>query len=547
MFTWLQTHIQRHHKIIFGVILVVIIISFVFTIGNFGGFGNPTNQNNGPREFYGFNLNSNRDRTALEQWTLITLALNRQRTSDEAIQYGAMQRAVMLYLANELQIPEPTQQQFQEYVRECMAFKDFRTGEFSQDMYTRFIDGFKNNPNMNEDTLVIALSQNFRMEQVGNAIGGPGYVMPYLAVEEIKRRDSVWSVDLATLERSTFKPEINITDEALDTYYQQNKFRYETKPQFLTEFVSFSGADFLDQVGEPTEADILKFYNSQRAQWPKNEEGATKPLDEIKDEVIAKWKAKQAQQIAIDEANKLAVALYDATYEGKVKQGDESLATFISDLGLTLAPLPAFSSDNLPGNTPIPPAALQQALSLDEKRFYSDGLVTADGGAIIFLKEKSGTTIPPLAEVRAQVVADYSKEEEQRQFNQKGQSLQKELQAAVKEDKNFAETADSLGLVVESYADFTMAAPPEGLDNFELSTINDMSQGEVSNMVGFGDIGTVIYVKKLEVPEVTAESPDVVAEMSQLTGRIAQATESSILNELIAIGSQKLEATEEAL
>ncbi|WP_309398198.1 peptidylprolyl isomerase [Cerasicoccus maritimus] len=546
MFTWLQTHIQKHHKIIFGIILVVVIISFVFTIGNFGGFGNPTNPNAGPRDFYGFNLNSNRDVRSLEQWTTISLALDRQRITDDAVQYGVLQRAVMLDLAAKLQIPGPTQEQFTQYVTERPAFQDWQTGKFSQKMYGAFVESFQNNPNFTKETLETALTQNFRIDQVASAIGGPGYVMPYLAVEEIKRRDTVWSLDMAELDRDTFEPTFDITDETLQEFYLQNKFRYETKPEIVAEYVSFPSADFVSQVAEPTEAELTAVYNSNRAQWPKNDEGAIKPLADIKEAVIAKYKEEKAQELALNEANKLAVALYDAAYDGSIKQNDPSLAAFLSEQKLSLQKLPPFSSDNLNVSPIVPASGLSQILNLQEGRFFTDGGVkTSDGAAVLLLVEKGATRIPELAEVRDRVIADYKVYEKGRQFNQKAEEAQASLQAAVDAGKSFVDEAKALGFTVQSFDDFTMMSPPKGVDNFVLSTLGDMEQGEVSNLVGFGDIGTILYVKKADAPDVDASSEQVVKEMEQIQSQIAMATEASIVNELIEIGNKQLETEEQ--
>ncbi|WP_309381945.1 SurA N-terminal domain-containing protein [Cerasicoccus frondis] len=547
MFTWLQTHIQKHHKIIFGIILVVVIISFVFTIGNFGGFGNPTNPNAGPREFYGFNLNSARDVRALEQWTTISLALDRQRISDEAVQYGAMQRAVLLSIVADLQIPEPTQEQFQKYVSERPAFQDWQTGQFSQKMYAGFIDSFKNNPNMSEETLITTLSQDFRIDQVSSALGGPGYVMPYLALEEIKRRDTVWSIDLAELDRDTFEPTIEITDEALEEFYQQAKFRYETKPQIVAEYVSFPAANYIDQVAEPTEAELTTVYNKNRAAMPKTDEGATKPLAEVKDHVTELYKQEKAQELALNDANKFAVALYDAAYEGTVKQNDPSLAAFVSEQGYELKKLPPFSEGNLNVGGVVPASGLGQLLNVHEDRFFTDGGVkTADGAAVLILVEKGATSIPPLADVRDRVVADYKTYEKGRQFNAKAEEAQAELQTAVDDGKDFTEAAEALGFTVKSFDDFTLMSPPKdkAIDNFVLSTVSEMTEGEVSNLVGFSDVGTIVYVKKADVPQISADSEQVVSEMGKIQSQIAMATEASIVNELIEIGNKKLEAEE---
>ncbi len=540
MFTWLQTHIQKHHKIIFGIILVVVIISFVFTIGNFGGFGNQNTPGGTPANFYGFNLNSQRDKSYLEQGTMISMQLNRQRLDPDMFQRNMLARAVKLYLANELEIPEPTQEQFANYVHTRPAFMDYRTGEFSKDQYTAFLDAMKNNSRFSEESVVDIIGQDYRISLVDKALGGPGYVLPYEAVEVIKRKDTVWSIDVAELMREDFKPEIEVTDAALEEYYEKNKARYETAPMISAEYVLFNVDDFIEATGEPTQAQISKTYATNRAKWPKNAEGVTMPLADIEDEVAAVWKREQAKELAINAANELNVALYEAVYDGLVKQGDDSLKAFVNEQGQELQPLPPFSATNLPTDAPLPAIALQQALNLDAKRFYTDGITTDEGGVIIFVQDKSATTIPPLSEVRDQVVTDYRIDEEQRQFNLTCQKNEEKLQAAVNAGKVFTEEAKVLGMTVQTFDDFKPNQAPEGVDAFILQTIEGMNQGEVANLASFGDVGAIVYVKKRDIPEITAESEEVKTLMSQLDYQATRATRSSIVNELIAIGDEKL-------
>lgn len=115
------------------------------------------------------------------------------------------------------------------------------------------------------------------------------------------------------------------------------------------------------------------------------------------------------------------------------------------------------------------------------------------------------------------------------------------------EDAPFVKTAEGFGLTVKSFPDFTFANPPQGLDNYILYTIMDMSQGEVSNLVGFGDVGTMIYIAKKDIPAISATAPEVQEEMKTLGQFTARATESAIVSELILVGQEKANPEPQAL
>src|ERR1022692_4025296 len=57
MISWIQRYFQRHFRIIFGVLLAVTIISFIFTIGSTPGIGR-ADRREMTRDYFGHNLAS---------------------------------------------------------------------------------------------------------------------------------------------------------------------------------------------------------------------------------------------------------------------------------------------------------------------------------------------------------------------------------------------------------------------------------------------------------------------------------------------------------
>ncbi|WOO42082.1 peptidyl-prolyl cis-trans isomerase [Rubellicoccus peritrichatus] len=539
MFTWLQTVMQRHYKWLFSILLAVIIVAFVFTIGNTGGFGsgNPADVR---REFYGINLNSPKDMNNLGQWTSISANLMQRRISPRNQEGAMLQRAVALYLADQMNIPGPGEQQFAEFLRDVPAFQDPQTKAFSRDLYTKAIDSAQSTPN-GEENLSIVLIQDYRIQKVMDGLGGPGYVLPYMAMRELEQRNTKWTIDVASMDKAAFTPAVEATPEALQEFYEQNQFRYESGPKIVVSYVEFPAADFVGEVKDPTEADLTTYYNSNRTKWPKDEEGKTKPLADIRDEVASAWKLEQAEDIATAKANELAVVVFEATDSGELTYNPESIAAFLKKQGLTEKVLQAFPRNNISAlvstNTPfINNSAATLAASLNERRFYTDAVPSDDGATVLFLKEELPTTVPPLEDVRIQVAADYSKEEGERQFNLKAVELKKELTAALDEGKSFKEAAETAGLTVSNYADFTMMSPPQGLDYFVLSTLQNMDQGELSDMQSFSDLSTFVYVETKTVPEYPLDAPEVVENIEQLASMSSRLTAQGIINDLITIG-----------
>ena len=66
MISWIQNHLIRHGRWIFITLLVVVIVAFVFTIGNTPGCTTDRSSYTA-QNFYGYDLNSPRDRQILTQ------------------------------------------------------------------------------------------------------------------------------------------------------------------------------------------------------------------------------------------------------------------------------------------------------------------------------------------------------------------------------------------------------------------------------------------------------------------------------------------------
>lgn len=543
MFTWIQNVMQRHYKWLFSILLAIIIVAFVFTIGNTGGVGsgNPADIR---REFYGFNLNSQRDMTALTEWTQMSSALMGRRLSAQNREAAMMQRAVTLSLANQLQIPEPSAEQMAAFLKGIPAFQDPATGRFSRDRYTQVVDQAQSTPN-GEERLSLVLHQDWRIQQVVDALGGPGYVLPYMAQRELVERKARWSIEVAELNPDSFSPVVESTPEAIEAFYENNTFRYETGPQLIVSFVAYPAEKYLDQVEEPTAAQLNSYYNANRAQWPKDDDGRTLPLAEVKDEVQAAWKLEQAREAAIAAANELAVEAYNANYDGELEATPDSITAFLKQRGLkeeTLRPFPQSAPEKILQSTESPfinEAASRVAASLRPQRFYSDAIPVDDGASVLFLREELPSTVPPLEQVRIQVVADYAEAERKRQFNEKSLALKADLEAAVKAGKSFQEAAEAEGLEVQSYEDFTMMSPPEGVDYFILSAIQGLQPGEISDLMSIGTLGTFIYVEDKKVPKYALDSEEVTENMEALRKMSARLTTQSIVNDLITVGLEK--------
>ena len=85
MITWIQIVLQKHHKSVFGVLLVAIIIAFVFTIGSVPFFGDRYNVGSQKgKVFYGFDLSNEAVVSQLQNCVYFEIILSGQQPQSEA-------------------------------------------------------------------------------------------------------------------------------------------------------------------------------------------------------------------------------------------------------------------------------------------------------------------------------------------------------------------------------------------------------------------------------------------------------------------------------
>lgn len=547
MISWLQTVTQRHHKILFSVLLVVIIIAFVFTVGNFGGPGPMPGAEEQKQDFYGFNLNDRRTIDDLNRWTVISAQLNAiplQNLDQQQYTMLILQRALGLHLAQELQLPKPNDRELSNYMQRVPAFTDPQTGLFSRNRSQQVIDDFNSNPSLGEALLTTVLLQDYRIERVLELLGGPGYVLTGLAEASLQGRQTEWVLEVATLSREAFKPQLDLADEALASYFEANKERYKPEDKTLGAYVLFPTERYLAKVGTPTQAQLESFYASHSSQWDSNDNGQPKPLSEVDEAVRAAWKLQQANELASTAANKLTLEFYNAATAGKVQDNKASIAAFLKAHELELVDLPAFTQQSAAAGDPQTglPQIKQRILALySQSRFYSDAIQTPAGAAIGFSLGHEVSPIPTLADIRAEVQADYTREQTAAQFSAQTQSVRAQIETALAEGKSFADAAKALDLSVSKTDPFTLETPPADINPYYLFASMDLPENGLSQPLTDAEGSSFVYVTQKKLPEISTDSEEVRQAVAQLEPMIRSATISSSVGNLIDQAEQQHE------
>jgi peptidyl-prolyl cis-trans isomerase D len=544
MISWIQRYFQKHFRLVFIAVLLAVGLPMVVIYSSSGGGGGGGSKVL-ERPFFGVNLaNQEQTRRLFADGELSAFLRSGDTSLQSAqLQQYSLQRVAGLAVADELHLPAASAADVAKFVPTLRAFQN-QQGQFDQTVYTRFADSLKANSPFTVADVNRVLRDDARLEQVGKTVAGPGYVLPADIKLQLGRVDSTWTVQVATLDYTSFNPAINPTDEALKKFHGENSFRYDVPARPRLALLEFKGADFLPSM-TPPEADLRAFYNANISSFPVPAEAdkkdaatpatSTDNFPKVRDKVEAALRDVVGRRHASQAASELTVALY----ERKLKPNSPELAAFLAGQNRTAVAVAPFAPDLPPADKPWLARYSEAISKLSPERYFSDPLATPDGVVVLLWQESLPAYQPLFNDVRERVAADFRESEKRRLFIERGNALKAQLQAAAKTPTGFSEKAASEKLEVKSYANFNLRQPPEDMPQPALSALAGLEAGQVSDLVGLGDKGLLVYVQEKKQPDLTAANPRYREIQGQLMAYIASSNESSYFGELVAAELKK--------
>ena len=545
MISWIQTTFQRHFRFLFFGLLVVLIISFVFTIGA-PGIGSAEREIQA-RTYFDLNLSSPEDQGKLYIDANLSIALQAgfQNIPQAQMQEFALERYAALYLADQINLPGPTEVELVEFIHEIRAFMG-PTGEFDATSYASFRDNLKLSGQFTEADVDRVLRNDYRVREVQELLGGPGYVTGNEVNFQLARTDTTWGADVARIDYTTYAPTIEPSDDELQTYFEENAFRYDSAPQVRVSYIEFPATRYLAQI-QLTEENIRAYYEANPARFPRAETATDTGTPEIsvndpdidflavRDQVSAALRYEQARRFSVEAAADLTVALFDSA------PSPEAIETFVASQGDTLRSADPFDRASPPAFLNTAPQLVGTAFTLSADRRVSDPLPTA-AGAVVLIWEESIPSAPSLyIAVTDAVRTDYVESQKRQRFVDLGRNLSESLADQVASGKSFADAVNALDnlegatATVERHADFTRADPPEAFPRVSLGSLEGLSSGDVSEMVLSGEEGLLTHAVSRIAPALGTTDTRYVELKDQLGQLNSATTASGIMRTLISV------------
>ena len=505
MIAWIQKYIIN--KWFFLILLAVVIVAFVLTITPAGSGLTRTGEVVRKRGFFGINLASRRDvRPVILSATASAWINTGQRGFIES-RLGdlPLARAAYLHYAGEIGVPFPSDEELHEYIRSKRIFSG-EDGSFSEEAYTSFRRLVVDDPDITQELMMQALNEDFRIDKIGSALVGPGFVLPFEAQKQIENSKTVWSVDVATFKYDPFQPEVEIDEEKLANYYESNLKRFEEAAKVKVSLVKFDSNRYAEQA-TPTADELREFYEENKEQFeeppPSNDgESETDPesvtFESAKNRVRKEMTAQRSRRLAKEAAHGFILKLYERNIG---RNSEQEITELLKDARTAPIELPAYSRSDPPKDTGLPRRSLEEAFALTDRRYYSDVIEMSNGAAVLLLKSIEEPRIPPLEEVHAAVETRYRANEKKRLFTETGSQLKASFETAIAAGKSFREAAEAAGLEVETFEDFTRRNPPSEFDRRLFTQNSYLETGQISPMVILAEDGKFVHILNKTIPE----------------------------------------------
>ena len=550
MISWIQITFQRHFRVIFFVLLAVLIVSFVFTIGAAPGIGRGDDRLQA-RMFFDLNLSSPQDQAKLygDAGLSITLRAGYQPFDQSQLQEYALQRYAAIHLANELNLPQPSAEEQRAFIAELASFRG-ENGQFDPSAYTTFRDNLQLAGQYTEADVARVIGDDARVAKIEALLGGPGYYEDNEISMGLARTETAWTTNVATIDYSSYNPVIEPTNDDLQSYFEANSFRYDTAPEVRVSYVDFPAARYFTEVNF-TDEDVRAFYEANPARFPNPDAADENGEDElsvsaslsteedflaVKDQVSAALRIERARRLAANAASDLTVELFDASAKTAA-----AVEAYLVEQNIPVLAADPFNRDTPPGFLGGNYTAVNTAFALSAQRPVSDP-VTTSSGAIILIWQESIPSSPSLyINVEEQVRTDYLENEKRQRFVDFGREFQAAVVARLAAGEAFSaaltgaagEAATSVEVATTRHESFTRRTPPQDFPYAAVNALDQLNEGQLSDMIISGDEGILVHAETKTVPDITRANPRFAELAVQLARLNSTETGNEILRQLI--------------
>ena len=473
MITWLQNATGKHHRIIFGFLLVVIVVSFVFY-----GFAGRGALSSGAYMYQGVDLNDPAVRARFRDATFFA-----QMTGQRMNENGLVQRVAELSLADALDLPSPSDVEIRRIAREMTTSPDGKNA----DGLNKFLEFSSKQLNASDletrARFETYIKDTWRIQKAISTLAGSGHATASQIKRILERERAKWTVDVATFAAAGFKPEVKVDEAKVKEAFTANIENYRLPAQVAVTAVTISPSS-VDAAPVSDDEIINMGYN--QAEKFKFETG------KVKEQALAKRaeleKLVRAERAITNLAGQVSDELAEKFAIDAAKADSKELTAWIKAKNAKVTVIPSFEVTNPPALAKIPAEALRVAGELTEKEWRTEVYRSEEGATFVILNKRTPDRLPTFEEAKAKAVENWKKSQFNRALAEEVAKVGKALQADVAAGKTFTDSAKAHKLVLTSPEAFSVYSVPEALNGVNENT------GLLIEAAGVGKITSSIRI-----------------------------------------------------
>ena len=449
MITWLQNATGKHHRIIFGFLLVVIVVSFVFY-----GFAGRGALSSGAYMYQGVDLNDPTVRARFRDATFFA-----QMTGQRMNENGLVQRVAELSLADSLGIPAPSVVEIRRVAREMTTSPDGKNA----DGLNKFLEFAAKQLNVSDDETRARfenyIKDTWRIQKAISTLAGSGHATASQIKRILDRERTQWTVDVATFASAGFKPEIKVDEAKVKEAFTANIENYRLPPQVAVTAITLTASTI--DTAPVTDDEIINMGYNQAEKF-KFETG------KVKEQSLAKRaeleKLIRAERAITNLAGQVSDELAEKFPIDTAKADSKELAAWIKAKNAKVTLIPSFEVINPPTVAQVPAEALRVAAELTEKEWRTEVYRSEAGATFILLNQRTPDRLPTFDEAKVKAIDAWQKSQLNRLLAEEVAKVGQAIQADVAAGKTFTDSAKTHKLVLTSPAAFSVYSVPEALN-----------------------------------------------------------------------------------
>ena len=501
--TWLQNSTQKHHRLIFGFLLVVVGVSFVFYTG---GTGNNPQLGGRSAEYLGVDLSSPRAIQRFEDPLRLTAMPEDNEVRLRRICLGIAQK----HLADQLGVPVPGEAEVQAWVRE--AFKSISPQGLTTQAWEAYVTELQARFDCGRDEALArfetCVEDILRWQATARLLAGPGHASPAQVRALLTSVDTRWTTRAATLPLATFRPAFADDLAKAKAHFAANIEAHRIPGSVVARAVTFPSPPPARRT--VTEDEILTHAYNFAGELGIPAGKVSEEALRRKEEITARILARSAIE---EEAARLSDGLLEAFPSVDDRPADAALEAWLRERKAS-AGAPVTLVDGAAAEVPgVPAPAVTAASRLAEgSAWHTEFYVGAKGPVMLLVDRRTPSRLPAFEEAKEKALADWRESERGRLFILRSKELADAVRKAMAGGETFPAAASRLGLsVAPETVTFAANDIPEALRGPGVpaeTALAEAGEGKSTDAIRVrgGDF-VILHALRREIPAIDAKDP----------------------------------------